>query len=107
MNDQAETSELATLRAENKRLKAENLELLNDLAMLRKSDVVLAENERLRARLAAAEALLIETYKQAGNAAPAERRHSLTPGLRDGIRDYIKANCSVAAGWLPAAKGGE
>lgn len=58
MNDQAETSELATLRAENKRLKAENLELLNDLAMLRKSDVVLAESERLRSRLAAAESLL-------------------------------------------------
>lgn len=35
---------------------------------------------------------LLETvYKQAGNGAPAERRHALTPDLRDEIRDLLKS----------------
>lgn len=41
------------------------------------------------ARIRALEALLQEVYKQAGNAAPAERRHALTPGLRDSIRSIV------------------
>lgn len=41
------------------------------------------------ARLRALEALLAEVYKQAGNGAPAERRHALTPGLRDSIRSIV------------------
>lgn len=93
MNDQAETSELATLRAENKRLKAENLELLNDLAMLRKSDVVLAENERLRLRLAmliAAADGVCKTYPQ---------RAMMRPHVQ-ALRKWLDDN----PGWLPAAK---
>lgn len=35
------------------------------------------------------EGLLREVYSQAGNGAPAERRHALTPGLRDDIRDVL------------------
>ena len=41
------------------------------------------------ARLRCLESLLAEVYKQAGNAAPPERRHALTPGLRDSIRSIV------------------
>lgn len=41
------------------------------------------------ARLRCLEALLAEVYRQAGNSAPAERRHALTPGLRDSIRSIV------------------
>lgn len=32
---------------------------------------------------------LVEVYSQCGNEAPAERRHALTPGIRDSIRDFL------------------
>lgn len=35
--------------------------------------------------------LLDRVYQQAGNAAPPNRRHALTSGLRDEIRDHLKA----------------
>lgn len=34
--------------------------------------------------------LLREVYEQIGNHAPAERRHAVTPGLRDRIRDFLR-----------------
>lgn len=38
--------------------------------------------------------LLKEVYRQCGNSAPAERRHALTPKIRDAIRDCLKQyNC--------------
>ena len=40
-------------------------------------------------RLRSLEALLAEVYRQVGNAAPAERRHALTPALRDDIRAIV------------------
>lgn len=40
----------------------------------------------------AADEFLREVYRQAGNAAPANRRHALTPGLRDSIRDHLLSN---------------
>jgi hypothetical protein len=50
--------------------------------------------------------LLRQVYEQAGNAAPAERRHVLTPGLRDSIRDCLKQAESdqlpVTEEWLRA-----
>jgi hypothetical protein len=36
------------------------------------------------------QALLGRVYREAGNEAPPHRRHALTPGLRDDIRDYLK-----------------
>ena len=35
-------------------------------------------------------ALLGRVYDQFGNHLPAEKRHQMTPGLRDDIRDYLK-----------------
>ena len=35
-------------------------------------------------------ALLGRVYDQLGNHLPAEKRHQMTPGLRDDIRDYLK-----------------
>ena len=47
-------------------------------------------NEGSRAMLCStAFALLREVYDQAGNSAPPQRRHALTPALRDRIRDFI------------------
>jgi hypothetical protein len=43
-----------------------------------------------KVRLAMADQLLRDVYKQIGNHAPAERRHAVTPGVRDAIRDYLK-----------------
>ena len=82
---------------------ADEISMLNAEAEMWQQRAEMAEREAVRVneRLAAAERLLIETYKQAGNSAPAERRHALTAQLRDNMRDYIKANCAVAAGWLP------
>jgi len=36
------------------------------------------------------QSLLGRVYRECGNEAPAVRRHALTPGLRDDIRDYLK-----------------
>lgn len=94
--------ELATLRKQLSD-QADEISMLNAEAEMWQQRAEMAEREAVRVneRLAAAERLLIETYKQAGNSAPAERRHALTAQLRDNMRDYIKANCAVAAGWLP------
>jgi len=35
--------------------------------------------------------LLCEVYRQAGNEAGTVKRHALTPGLRDNIRDFLKS----------------
>jgi hypothetical protein len=43
---------------------------------------LIAENERLTM-------LVVEVYRQCGNHATAERRHALTPGIRDAIRDHF------------------
>lgn len=40
--------------------------------------------------------LLQQVYAQIGNHAPAERRHAVTPGCRDAIRDEL--NAARAAG---------
>lgn len=50
-----------------------------------------AELEQAQADAALSMTLLCEVYAQAGNGAPAKRRHALTPGLRDRIRDAIHA----------------
>lgn len=34
--------------------------------------------------------LLSQAYAQIGNHAPAERRHAVTPGVRDAIRDFLR-----------------
>lgn len=36
------------------------------------------------------QALLGRVYREAGNESPEHRRHALTGGLRDDIRDYLK-----------------
>jgi hypothetical protein len=55
-------------------------------------------NEQLRSRLATAEksleaanGLLRDVYAQIGNHRPAEKRHAVTPGVRDSIRDHLAA----------------
>lgn len=35
--------------------------------------------------------LLKRVYSEVGNEAPEKRRHAMTPGLRDDIRDYLKS----------------
>jgi hypothetical protein len=40
--------------------------------------------------LSDAEQMLVDVYSQVGNHRPAERRHALTPGVRDRIRDYLR-----------------
>lgn len=51
------------------------------------------ENQIANAKLIAAAPTMLElleqVYSQAGNSAPAERRHALTPALRDTIRDLL------------------
>ena len=65
-------------------------------------------------------ALLGRVYREAGNSAPGFKRHALTPGLRDDIRDCLKAsgklgqhqphepcadvNCSICNGRFEAEK---
>lgn len=52
------------------------------IQLVREMKGIRAENERMRE-------LLREVYTQAGNSAPAERRHVLTAELRDAIRDAL------------------
>lgn len=51
---------------------------------------LLHEGNENRRDLAAATQLLKDVYDQIGNHRPAERRHVITPGVRDAIRDFIK-----------------
>ncbi len=50
-----------------------------------------AANARLIAAAPTMLDLLEQVYCQAGNSAPAERRHALTPRTRDGIRDLLES----------------
>ncbi len=58
-------------------------DLLEEVMLLKGREAALrAAGEKQRG-------LMLEVYLQAGNGAPAHRRHALTPGLRDDIRDLI------------------
>lgn len=47
------------------------------------------ERDALSIRAAELEGMLREVYSQCGNHAPADRRHALTPAIRDRIRDQV------------------
>lgn len=68
-----------------------------------------AEHDERHAKfraLATATSLLEEVYRQAGNSAPAERRHALTPDIRDRIRDYLKDNTTFGT-YIPDSSKGD
>jgi len=76
-------------------------------------DAAIRERDELNARVAELQAasgggegeavrLLREVYVQAGNEASPNRRHALTPRLRDDIRDFLQCQPAV-----PASGGGE
>lgn len=83
-------------------LRAAARTLLNDEAVLSEPHHAYLARNLARAYLASIPAddgeakltpiwLLQEVWRQAGNDAPAGRRHALTGELRDNIRDYLKS----------------